>query len=163
MMILARVNGYYSPYFPSTIMQEEEQAETGDLCNLAEENFFRHRLKTLYPKIDEEGINTAIGFLATQKLVTCPCSVHTEERGYEWIIFRRQPDRKIGSTDDEDGDNSITDSISDDYVFFSAEAEDALLDQRTDYPEPTSECEGNLEKKDSSTDVSDGYKEKAKP
>ena len=104
MMILARVNGYYSPFFPSTIMQEEEQAETGDLFNLAEENFFRHRLKTLYPKIDEEGIKTAIGFLATQKLVNCPCSVHTEERGYEWIVFRRQPDRKIGSTDDDDED-----------------------------------------------------------
>ena len=55
MMILARVNGYYSPFFPSTIMQEEEQAETGNLFNLAEENFFRHRLQTLYPKIDEEG------------------------------------------------------------------------------------------------------------
>ena len=63
MMILTRVNGYYSPFFPSAIMQEEEQAETGDLFNLAEENFFRHRLKTLYPKIDEEGIKTAIGFL----------------------------------------------------------------------------------------------------
>ena len=138
MMILARVNGYYSPFFLSTIMQEEEQAETGDLFNLAEENFFRHRLKTLYPKIDEEGIKTAIGFLATQKLVNCPCSVHTEERGYEWIVFRRQPDRKIGSTDDEDGDNSITDSISDDDVFFSAEAEDALLDQRTDYSKTNS-------------------------
>ena len=77
MMILARVNGYHSPFFPSTIMQEEEQAETGYLFNLAEENFFRHRLQTLYPKIDEEGIKTAIGFLATQKLVNCPCSVHT--------------------------------------------------------------------------------------
>ena len=37
----------------------------------------------------------------------------------------------------------------------------ALLDQRADHPEPTPECEGNLEKKYSSTDVSDGYKEKA--
>ena len=164
MMILARVNGYYSPFFPSTIMQEEEQAETGDLFNLAEENFFRPRLKTLYPKIDEEGIKTAIGFLATQKLVNCPCSVRTEERGYEWIVFRRQPDRKIGSTDDEDGDNSITESISDDDVFFSAEAEDALLDpDGLIITEPTPECEGNLEKENSSTDIFDGYKEKAKP
>ena len=163
MMILARVNGYYIPYFPSTIMQEEEQAETGDLFNLAEENFFKHRLKTLYPKIGEEGIKTAIGFLATQKLVNCPCTVHTEERGYEWIVFRRQPDRRIGSTEDEDGDNSITDSISDDDVFFSAEAEEALLGPRADDPEPTPESERNLEKKNSCTDVSDGYKEKAKP
>ena len=64
MMILARVNGYYSPFIPSTIMQEEDRAETGDVFSLAEEDFFRHRLRTLYPKIDEEGIKTAIGFLA---------------------------------------------------------------------------------------------------
>ena len=162
MMILARVNGYYSPFFPCTIMQEEEQAETGDIFHLAEENFFRHRLKTLYPKIDEEGIQSAMSFLATQKFVNCPCSVHTEERGYEWIVFRRQPDRKIGSTDDEDGSNSNTLSISDDNVFYSAEADDSALNQRADYPEPTPQCKGNLEKEDSSTEVSDG-KEKAKP
>ena len=162
MMILARVNGYYSRFFPSTIMQEEEQAESGDLFNLAEQNFFRYRLKTLYPKIDEEGIKTAISFLATQKLLNCPCSVHTEERGYEWIVFRRQPDRKIYSTDDDDEDNSTSESLSDDDVFFSAEAEDALLDQRADYPETTPDCGGNLEKENSSTDVSDG-KEKTRP
>ena len=157
MMILARVNGYYSPFFPSTIAQEEEQAETGHLFNLAEENFFRHRLQTLYPKIDEEGIKTAIGFLAIQKLVNCPCSVHTEERGYEWIVFRRQPDRKIYSTDDDDDEeDSTSPSISDDDVFFSAEAEDALLDQRADNTEPTPECTGNLEKENTPTDVLDG-------
>ena len=156
MMILARVNGYYSPFFPSTLAQEEEQAEIGHLFNLAEENFFRYRLKTLYPKIDEEGIKSAIGFLATQKLVNCPCSVHTEERGYEWIVFRRQPDRKIYSTDDDDGSNSTTESFSDDDVFFSAEAEDAVLNQRADYTEPTTNCPRNLEKEDSSTDVYDG-------
>ena len=155
MMILARVNGYYSPYFPSTIAQEEEQAETGHLFNLAEENFFRYRLQTLYPKIDEEGIKTAIGFLATQKLANCPCSVHTEERGYEWIVFRRQPDRKIYSTDDDDEQSSTSKSISDDDVFFSAEAGDAILDQRADVPEPTPECTGNLEEKSTPPDVLD--------
>ena len=153
MMILARVNGYYNPYFPSTIAQEEEQAETGHLFNLAEENFFRYRLQTLYPKINEEGIKTAIGFLATQKLANCPCSVHTEERGYEWVVFRRQPDRKIYSTDDDDGESSTSKSISDEDVFFSAEAEDAILDQRTDIPEPTPECTGNLKKKSTPPDV----------
>ena len=120
MMILARVNGYYSPFIPSTIMQEEDQAETGEVFNLAEENFFKHKLRTLYPKIDEEGIKTAIGFLAAQKLVNCPCTVHTEERSYEWIVFRRQPDRKIGSLEDDNGDDSTTENIADDDVFFSA-------------------------------------------
>ena len=159
MMILARVNGYYSPFFPSTLMQEEEQAKSGNLFNLAEENFFRQRLKTLYPKIDEEGIKQAISFLATQKLVNCPCNVHTEERGYEWIVFRRQPDRKTYSTDDHDesnSSNSISESISDDDVFFSAETEDALLDQRTDNAEPSPKDERDVEQYNSSTDVPDG-------
>ena len=95
-------------------------------------------------------------------MVNCPCSVHTEERGYEWIVFRRQPDRKIYSTDDDDESNPTSESISDDDVFFSAEAEDALLDQRADYTEPTPDCTGNLEKEDSSTDVYDG-KGKTRP
>ena len=163
MMILARVNGYYSPFIPSTIMQEEDQAETGDVFNLAEENFFKHKLRTLYPKIDEEGIKSAIGFLATQKLVICPCTVHTEERGYEWIVFRRQPDRKIGSSEDDNGEDSTTGDISDDDVFFSAEAEEALLGPMSDDQTTTPESERNLEKKNSSADVSDGYKEMAKP
>ena len=163
MMILARLNGYYSPFIPSTIMQEEDQAETGDVFNLTEENFFRHRLRTLYPKIDEEGIKTAIVFLATQKLVNCPCTVHTEERGYEWIVFRRQPDRKIGSSEYDNGEDSTTEDISDDDVFFSAEAEEALLGPMADDQATTLESERNLEKKNSSTDVSGRYKEMAKP
>ena len=145
MMILARVKGYYSPFFPSTLGQEEDQAGTGHSFNLAEENFFRHRLTTLYPKIDEEGIKSAISFLEQQKLVNCPCSVHTEERGYEWIVFRRQPDRKIGSTDEENGDTSFAaESLSDDDIFFSAEAEDAQLDQGADCPESTPNNKGSI-------------------
>ena len=93
--------------------------------------------------------------MATQKLANCPCSVHTEERGYEWIVFRRQPDRKIYSTDDDDEQSSTSKSISDDDVFFSAEAGDAILDQRDDIPEPTPECTGNLEEKSITPDVLD--------
>ena len=144
MMILARVNGYHTPYFPSTIAQEEEQAETGHIFNLAEENFFRYRLHTLYPKIDEEGINSAIKFLETQKLANCPCSVHTEERGYEWIVFRRQPDRKIYSSDD--GKSSTSRSSTDDDVFLSAETGDIIQ-------EPTPDCTEALEKTGTQPDV----------
>ena len=85
------------------------------------------------------------------------------KRHHEWIVFRRQPDRKIGSTEDDNGDNSITDSISDDDLFFSAEAEEVLLGPMADDPATTPESERDLEKKNSSTDVSDRYKEKAKP
>ena len=77
--------------------------------------------------------------------------------------FRRQPDRKIGSSEDDIEEDSIPEEISDDDVFFSAEAEEALLGPITDEQPNTPESERNLEKKDSSTDVSDGYNEMAKP
>ena len=166
MMILARVNGYYSPFFPSTLGQEEDQAGTGHSFNLAEENYFRHRLKTLYPKINEEGIQSAIGFLEQQKLVNCPCSIHTEKRGYEWIVFRRQPDRKMVPTDEESGESSTTESLSDqsdDDVFYNAETENAPTDQGADYPKPTTPDERILEQKTSFPEVSEGYQSKAQP
>ena len=95
--------------------------------------------------------------------MNCPCTIHTEERGYEWIVFRRQPDRKIGSSE-EDEEDVIPVDISDDDDFFSAEAEEALLTPVPDEQETTPESERNLEKKNySSTDLSDGYKEMAKP
>ena len=163
MMILTRVNGYYSPFIPSTLGQEEDQAETGDVFSLAEENFFRHRLKTLYPKIDEQGVKSAIGFLATQKLVNCPCDVHTEERGYEWIVFRRQPDRKMDSSENDSELDYTLDEISYDDVFFSAEAEEAILNPTTNEQSNAPESEKTLKKKGSSTDGSDGKREMAKP
>ena len=166
MMILARVNGYYSPFFPSTLGQEEDQAGTGHSFNLAEENYFRHRLKTLYPKINEEGIQSAIGFLEQQKLVNCPCSIHTEKRGYEWIVFRRQPDRKMVPTDEESGESSTTESLSDqsdDDVFYNAETENATTDQGADCPKPTTPDERILEQKTSFPEVSEGYQSKTQP
>ena len=153
-------------FFPSTLGQEEDQAGTGHSFNLAEENFFRHRLTTLYPKIDEEGIKSAIGFLEQQKLVNCPCSIHTEKRGYEWIVFRRQPDRKMVSTDEESGELSYTESLSDqsdDDIFYNAETENAPPDQGADCPESTSQDERVLEQKTSSSEVPEGSQTKAEP
>ena len=100
-------------------------------------------------------------------MVNCPCTVYTEERGYEWKVFRRQPDRKIGSAEEEDEDVIPVD-ISDDDGFFSAEAEEALLTPVSEEPETTTETAPEslrpLEKANySSTDLSDGYKEMAKP
>ena len=166
MMILARVNGYYSPFFPSTLGQEEDQAETEHTFNLAEESFFRHRLTTLYPKIDEEGIKSAICFLEQQKLVNCPCSIHTEKRGYEWIVFTRQPDRKMVPTDEESGEPSYTESLSDqsdDDVFYNAETENAPPDQGADFPIPTTHDEGVLEQKTSFSEVPEGSQTKVQP
>ena len=44
MLILARVNGHYSPYSPQTIMEEKAKSRYGDVFTLAEKEFFKHRL-----------------------------------------------------------------------------------------------------------------------
>ena len=65
-----------------TIMEEEAKSRYGDVFTLAEKEFFKHRLLTLFPKITDKGIETSITFLEQQKLANCPCFVHTEQRGF---------------------------------------------------------------------------------
>ena len=174
MLNLARVNGYYNPYIPQTIMEEEAKIRHGDVFSPAEKEFFRHSLLSLYSKIDDKGVKTAIDFLAEQKAVNRPCSVHTEQRGYEWIVFRRQPDRKPWVDEDDEDDVIPMGKVSDDEDFFSAEAEETI-------PTPTSDerpqvdqdipdqiigaaSKTTTEEADfSSADLSDDYKTIAKP
>ena len=124
MLILARVNGYYSPYSPQKIMEEEARILYGDVFTLAEREFFKHGLLTLYPKISDKGIETSITFLEQQKQANCPCFVHTEQRGYEWIVFRRQPDRINCDCDDIP---EIEDDPTDEEDFFSVEADEITI------------------------------------
>ena len=74
-------------------MEEEAKIMHGEVFSPAENEFFKHRLQTLYPKIGDSDVKTAITLLAEQKAANCPCLVHTDQRDYEWIVFRRQPDR----------------------------------------------------------------------
>ena len=83
MLILARVNGYYSPYSPQSIMEEEQKALYGDNFTHAERDSFKHRLQTMFPKISSEGIETALVFLEKQKVANCPCVIQTEHRGFD--------------------------------------------------------------------------------
>ena len=116
MIVLARVNGYYSPHFPMSVMEEEDKTFHNIKFTHAEIDFFTNKLKQAYPKIDTESITNAINFLERQKEANCPCSIHTQKRGYDWIVFNRLPD-KISSntnttlcsdTEEEDGDFSLT-------------------------------------------------------
>ena len=167
MLMLARVNGYYSPYSPQTIMEEEAKARYGDVFSLAEKEFFKHRLLTLYPKINEKGIEASITFLEMQKLANCPCFVHTEHRGFQWIVFRKQPDMIPSECDNFP---EIEDDVSDDEEFFSAEMGDSMIVHTTDDELiiPTDDpqyntCEYDKIKNASETDItssadlSDGY------
>ena len=93
MLILARVNGYYSPYTAQTIKEEEDRCFFGSVFTHSEKEFFKHRLQNKFPKINNKSLDTALKFLEKQKLANCPCQVHTASRGYDWVVFRRQPDR----------------------------------------------------------------------
>ena len=65
--------------------------------------------------MSQEAINQSIGFLERQKEANCPCTIHTQKRGYDWIVFNRLPDR-IPSNHGIDG-NQMSDF--DDSVGFS--------------------------------------------
>ena len=105
----------------------------------AEKEFFKHRLQSKFPKISKESIETALIFLEKQKIANCPCLVHTESRGYDWVVFRRQPDRTptlyydVEQTESEDGDNEQDDD------YFSVEPVD--IDEEEE--EDQTNCEMN--------------------
>ena len=174
MLILARVNGYYNPYIPQTIMEEEAKIMHGVVFSPAEKEFFKHRLKTLHPKIGDSDVKTAISLLPEQKVANCPCLVHTDQRGYEWIVFRRQPDRIPYENGDKE-DVTPRGEVSDDEDFFSAEAEEtmptATSDERTLVDQDIQDgmqigvaSKTTTEEADfSSTALSDGYNTTATP
>ena len=93
MIVLARVNGYYCPHFPMSVMEEEDRTFHNTSFSYAETNFFTNKLKQAYPKIDTESLTNAINLLERQKEVNCSCSIHTQKRGYDWIVFNRLPDK----------------------------------------------------------------------
>ena len=173
MLILARVNGYYNPYIPQTIMEEEAKTMHGEVFSPAEKEFFKHRLKTLYPKIGDNDVKTAITLLAEQKAANCPCLVHTDQRDYGWIVFRRQPDKILYEDEDEEDVTPMAE-VSDDEDFFSAEAEETMptptSDERTQVDQDIQAEQIGVASKTtteeadfSSTVLSDGYKTTAKP
>ena len=93
MLILARVNGYYSPYSAQSITEEEERCFFVNVFSHAEKEFFTLRFQSKFHKITNDSVETALTFLKKQKVANCPCQVHTASRGYDWVVFRRQPDR----------------------------------------------------------------------
>ena len=49
--------------------------------------------------MSKAAIDQSIAFLERQKEANCPCTIHTQKRGFDWIVFNRLPDR-IPSKDD---------------------------------------------------------------
>ena len=68
-------------------MEEEGKTLYSDVFTMAEREFFKYRLQTLYPTISDKGSETSIAFPEQQKLANCPHSVHAEQRGFNWIVL----------------------------------------------------------------------------
>ena len=49
--------------------------------------------------MSKAAIDQSIAFLERQKEANCPCTIHTQKRGFDWIVFNQLPDR-IPSKDD---------------------------------------------------------------
>ena len=92
MLILARVNGYYSLYTAQSIKEEEDRCFFGSVFTHSEKEFFKHRLQNKFHKINNDSLETALTFLKKQKMANCPCQIHSASRGHDWVVFRRQPD-----------------------------------------------------------------------
>ena len=80
MLILARVNGYYSPYTAQTIKEEEDRCFFGSVFTHSEKEFFKHRLQNKFPKINNDSLKTALTFLEKQ---------NTTSRGHGWVSVQK--------------------------------------------------------------------------
>ena len=108
-------------------MEEEAKCRYGDVFTLAEREFFKHRLVTLYPKISDKGMESSITFVEQQKLADYPCFIHSEQRGFAWIVFRRQSDKiSFDCNDIPEIEDDVTDD-SEAEEFYSAEADDSII------------------------------------
>ena len=84
MLILARVNGYYSPYSGQSITEEEERCFFGNVFTHAEKEFFKHRLQSKFPKISKESIETALIFLKNKRLPIVPVKYTLKVEAMTW-------------------------------------------------------------------------------
>ena len=165
MIVLARVNGYYSPYFPQTIMEEEAKCLYGTNFSFAERDFFTNKLLKVTPNISQEAINQSIAFLERQKEANCPCTIHNQKRGYEWIVFNRLPDRMSYNHDDENQMSESDDSFGFSDTENHAENEDAnVADTTSDHEDmeevnnrKNQDASGASSENFTSADLTDGY------
>ena len=133
MLILARVNGYYSPYTAQTIKEEEEdRCFFSSVFTHSENEFFKHKLQNKFPKISNDSLKTALTFLEKQKMANCPCQVHIASRGNDWVVFRRQPDRTptlYYEQTESESEEEIQEEYNEDDDYFSVEPTDIDNDE----------------------------------
>ena len=86
------------------------------------------------PNISTAAVQQSIEFLERQKEGNCPCTIHTQKRGYDWIFFNRIPDRSsteenshMSDSDDSEYEEAVdttTDSQDPQKIDEGEEAED---------------------------------------
>ena len=112
-------------------MEEEAKCLYGTNFSFAERDFFTNKLLKVTPNISQEAVNQSIAFLERQKEANFPCTIHTQKRGHEWIVFNRLPDRISYNHDDgkqmSDSDDSVGFSNTED----NAENEEAKVADTT--------------------------------
>ena len=69
---------------------------------LCRRGFFTNKLLKVTPNISQEAVNQSIEFLERQKEANCPCTIHTQKREHEWIVFNRLPDSSQNHEDVEE-------------------------------------------------------------
>ena len=79
MIVLARVNGYYSPYFPQSIMEEEAKCLYGTNFSFTERDFFINKLLKITPNMSQEAINPLHSWKGKRKPIAHVPSIHRRE------------------------------------------------------------------------------------
>ena len=72
MLILARVNGYYSPYSAQFITEEEQRCFFGNVFSHAEKEFFKHRLQSKFPKFPKRVLRQLLSSWRNKRLPISP-------------------------------------------------------------------------------------------
>ena len=137
-----------------------------EMSSHAEKEFFKHRHQSKFHKITNDSVEVALTFLKKQTMANCPCQIHTASRGYDWVVFRRQPDRtptfyyEMTESESEDEDHDEDD---DDY--FSVEPVDIDEENKEDhtYCEKNPDVTGAASSEKITSDGLDETPEKSEP
>ena len=66
-------------------------------------------------------------------MANCPCQVHTASRGYDWVVFRRQPDRTPTLYYEQTESESEDEDHEEDDDYFSVEPVDIDEENKEDH------------------------------
>ena len=87
MIVLAMVNGILLSILSTRQSWKKKPSVSMALTSLLQKETSSSTIAESTPNISQEAINQSIAFLERQKEANCPCTIHTQKRGYDWIVF----------------------------------------------------------------------------